>query len=152
MSEVGRKYVVSSRADAKPTPASQGWSRVTNMAAFVFGLVGGAALFQDGGWPLAQAAAGGFGIAAVTFVILRGIGSERGPASIHGFFDPKYRLRVAAGFGILIAALGGAGVYFHDGAPLSDALLTGGALGVAGFVLGYFPIFTFILSLIGMGW
>ena len=150
MGEVDRKSVVSSRAKAKPTPASQGWSRVTRMAAFAFGLVGGAALFQDGSWPPAKAAVSGLGIAAVTFVILRAVGSERGLASIHGFRDPQYRVRVAAGFGVLFAALGGSGVYFHDGAPLADALLTGAALGVFGSVLGYFPIITFILALIGL--
>ncbi|MEQ1578807.1 MAG: hypothetical protein ABL894_14315 [Hyphomicrobium sp.] len=126
------------------------WKRVARMAALSFGLAGAGALYQDGGQPSALAMAGGLGVGIISYVLLTAVSAARGLGLIAAFRDPKNCARVAAGFGVLCALLGGSGVYFHDGAPVGDALLTSAALGVVGFLAGYFPLLTWLASLVGL--
>jgi hypothetical protein len=148
-----RKPVVSSHrtaAGVDPDKAAA-WGRVTRTMAFAFGLVGGGVLFQDFAFTARMAIAGGLGIGLITYMIMFAIGAARGLGAITGSRDPKNRFRMALGFAVFIGLLGGSGVYFHDGSPLKEALMTGGALGLFGFVIGYFPIIATILSIIGLG-
>ncbi len=127
-----------------------GWARVTRMMAFAFGLVGGFALFQDGGFSAAKALAGGLAIGLVTYLLFGAIGAARGLLSITALRDPNNRMRIAMGFGVFVALLGGSAVYLRDGASLTDALIFGTLFGAVAFVAGYFPLLTWILGVLGL--
>ena len=147
------KPVVSSRGKAAGVDPEKvaAWGRVTRTMTFAFGLVGGGVLFQDFGFTARMAIAGSLGIGLITYLLMSAIGAARGLGAITGSSDPKNRMRMALSFGMFVGLLGGSGVYFHDGAPLKDALLTGGALGAFGFVIVYVPLIATILSIIGLG-
>ena len=116
------------------------WGRVSWTMAFAIGLVGGAALYTDGGLPAGKAVASAAVIGIAVMMLMRVVGAARGLGSIVAFKQKDNRTRIALGLAVFGAILGGSGVYFHDGAPLKDALLTAAALAVTCFVAGYLKL------------
>lgn len=143
------KSVVTKEGGATAEKAAA-WERVSRMFAISFALVGGAALYQDGGYSAGLALAGAAAIGLLTYIVFGAIGAARGLGGISAFHDKTNRVKIATGFGVFCALLGGSGVYFHDGAPLATALLSGAGLGLVGFLAAYFPIIPVIASILSI--
>lgn len=126
------------------------WGRVSRMLAFSCALIGGIALYKDGGYSVAAALAGALAIAISVLFVLGLVGAARGLGAISAANDKGNRARLALGAAVFFGVLGFAAVTIHDGGSAFDGALVGAALAAVGFIGVYFPILAAIASVLGI--